>query len=67
MLIKLPENIIIAWLRTEQGKITFFNDFRWSSQLIPRNDLFFLMRGKNVHLAAPKTFFVKETLLSATT
>lgn len=55
-----PATGSFAWIGVEKAECIFLNDFRWSPQLIPWQDLLLLLEGHVVHFPAPKTHFSKD-------
>lgn len=55
-----PATGSFAWIGVEKAECIFLNDFRWSPQLIPWQDLLLLLEGHVVHFPAPKTHFAKD-------
>lgn len=55
-----PATGSFAWIGVEKAECVFLNDFRWSPQLIPWQDLLLLLEGHVVHFPASKTHFSKD-------
>lgn len=55
-----PATGSFAWIGVEKAECIFLNDFRWSPQVIPWQDLLLLLEGQVVHFPAPKTHFAKD-------
>ena len=47
-----PASTTLAWVGTESAEIIFVNDFRWSAQVLPWQDLLLLLEGQPVHFSA---------------
>ncbi|XP_033630881.1 uncharacterized protein LOC117292827, partial [Asterias rubens] len=62
-----PATTTFAWVGAEQSEIIFLNDFRWTSQIIPWQDLLLLLEGQLVHLPAPKSHFAQDLILNKDT
>lgn len=56
-----------AWIGAESAEIFFLNDFRWSSQVLPWQDLLLLLEGAPVHFSAPKTHFAQDIVFEKDT
>lgn len=52
-----PATGTYAWVGIENAEVVFLNDFRWSSQLIPWNELLLMLEGETISISAPKTHF----------
>ena len=49
----------------EKKELMLLNDLRWTPEMIPWSDLLNLLEGQTVHLAAPKTHFTRDIILSS--
>ena len=58
-----PATTTFAWVGAEQAECIFLNDFRWSAQIIPWQDLLLMLEGQPVHLPAPKSHYAKDLVL----
>ena len=58
-----PVTTTFAWVGAEQAECIFLNDFRWSAQIIPWQDLLLMLEGQPVHLPAPKSHYAKDLVL----
>ena len=67
-----PSQSSFNWMGVEKAEIIFLDDFRWSRQLIQRNDLLSLLGGEPLHFPSPKNItnkdicFTKDTPIFAT-
>ena len=57
-----PATGSFGWIGVEKAECIFLNDFRWSLQLTPCQDLLLLLllEGHVVHFPTPKTHFSKD-------
>ena len=55
-----PASTTFAWVGAESAEIIFLNDFRWSAQVLPWQDLLLLLEGQPVHFSAPKTHYAQD-------
>ena len=55
-----------AWLGLYECEVAYFNDFRWSSELIAWNDLVLLLEGQSVHLPRPKNEYATDMCIDRT-
>lgn len=58
-----PAHDKYTWQETENCDVIFLNDFRWSAEIIPWNDLLLLLEGQPVRFPAPKNHRAKDVLL----
>ena len=58
---------MFAWVGAEQAECIFLNDFHWSGQIIPWQDLLLMLEGQPVHLPAPKSHYAKDLVLQNVT
>jgi hypothetical protein len=54
-----------AWIGVDLADVIFLNDFRWSSSLIPWDDLLRLLAGEQVQFARPKNLYATNIILSS--
>ena len=59
-----PATATYAWVGIEQAEAVFLNDFRWSKELIPWNELLLLLEGDTISIPASKTHFRQDLRLS---
>ena len=62
-----PATGTFAWVGAEKAEVIFLNDFRWSPQVLPWQDLLLLLEGQLVHLPAPKSHFAHDLVLDKDT
>ena len=55
-----PASGSFAWVGVQNAECIFWNDFRWSPQVIPWHDLLPMLEGHAVHFPAPKTHFARK-------
>ena len=55
-----PATSTFAWVGAEKKEVIFLNDFRWTAQIIPWQDLLLLLEGQLVHLPAPKSHYAQD-------
>lgn len=55
-----PASTTFAWVGAESAEIIFLNDFRWSAQVLPWQDMLLLLEGQPVHFSAPKTHYAQD-------
>ena len=60
-----PATSTFAWVGAETAEVIFLNDFRWSSQIIPWQDLLLMLEGQMVHLPAPKSHYAQDATLNS--
>ena len=60
-----PSSVKYAFVGIEKCEIVMLNDLRWTPDMISWAELLNLLEGKTVHLAAPKTHFSQDILLSS--
>lgn len=58
-----PATGTYAWVGIEEAEVVFLNDFRWSKQLIPWNELLLMLEGETISIPAPKTHFRQDLRL----
>ena len=56
-----------AWVGAESAEVIFLNDFRWTAQVLPWQDMLFLLEGQPVHLSAPKTHYAQDIIFDKDT
>lgn len=54
-----------AWVGADRAQVILLNDFRWSRDLIPWNDLLLLLEGETVKLPAPKNMYSQDVLINS--
>ena len=59
-----PYSCKYAFVPVEKKELTLLNDLRWTPEMIPWSDFLNLLEGQTVHLAAPKTHFAQDIILS---
>lgn len=59
-----PSSVKYAFVGVQECEIMFLNDLRWTPEMIPWSEFLNLLEGQTVHLAAPKTHFAQDILLS---
>jgi len=62
-----PASTSFAWVGAENTEIIFLNDFRWSAQVLPWQDMLLLLEGQPVHFSAPKTHCVQDIVFDKDT
>ena len=62
-----PASTSFAWVGAENSEIIFLNDFRWSPQLIPWQNMLLLLEGQTIHFSAPKTHHAQDILFDKDT
>jgi len=55
-----PASTTFAWVGAESGEMIFLNNFPWSAQVLPWQDLLLLLEGQPVHFSAPKTHYAQD-------
>ena len=59
-----PSNDKYAWVGADKADIILLQDFRYSKELIPWNDLLLLLEGETVKLPAPKNHFISDVVIA---
>ena len=62
-----PASTTFAWVGAELAEIIFLNDFRWSAQVLPWQDMLLLLEGQPVHFSAPKTHYAQDIVFEKDT
>lgn len=62
-----PASTTFAWVGAESAEVIFLNDFRWTSQVLPWQDMLLLLEGQPVHLSAPKTHYAQDIVFDKDT
>ena len=55
-----PSSSKYAFVGAEKAEVIFMNDLRWSPDMISWQEFLNLLKGQNVHLAAPKSHFSED-------
>ena len=55
-----PSSSKYAFVGAEKAEVIFMNDLRWSPDMISWQEFLNLLKGQNVHLAAPKSDFAED-------
>ena len=58
-----PAEGTYAWIGIENAEVVFLNDFRWSKELIPWNELLLMLEGEPISIPAPKSYFSQDLRL----
>ena len=59
-----PANDKYAWVGADSAEVILLQDFRWSREMIPWNDLLLLLEGETVKLPAPKNQFSSDVIIA---
>ena len=59
-----PSSCKYAFVGAENKELIFLKDLRWSQEMIPWQEFLNLLEGQSVHLAAPKTHYARDTLIT---
>ena len=59
-----PSSSKYAFVGAENKELIFLNDLRWSQEMIPWQEFLNLLEGQSVHLAAPKTHYARDILIT---
>ena len=62
-----PANDKYAWVGADSAEVIVLQDFRWSREMIPWNDLLLLLEGETVKLPAPKNQFSSDVVIEKDT
>ena len=62
-----PANDKYAWVGADSAEAILLQDFRWSREMIPWNDLLLLLEGETVKLAVPNNQFSSDVIISKDT
>ena len=62
-----PANDKYAWVGVDSAEVILLQDFRWSREMIPWNDLLLLLEGETVKLPAPKNQFSSDVIIAKDT
>ena len=62
-----PASTSFAWVGAENAEIIFLNDFRWSAQVLPWQDMLLLLEGQPVHFSVPKTHYAQDVVFDKDT
>ena len=62
-----PASTTFAWVGAEAAEVIFLNDFRWSAQVLPWQDMLLLLEGQPVHFSAPKTHYAQDIVFDKDT
>lgn len=62
-----PANDKYAWVGADSTEVIVLQDFRWSREMIPWNDLLLLLEGETVKLPAPKNQFSSDVVIEKDT
>ena len=62
-----PASTRFSWVGAELAEITFLNDFRWSAQVLPWQNMLLLLEGQPVHFSAPKTHYAQDIVFEKDT
>ena len=62
-----PASKSFAWVGAENAEIIFLNDFRWSAQVLPWQDMLLLLEGQPVHFSVPKTHYAQDIVFDKDT
>lgn len=62
-----PATCTFNWIGVDEKELIILNDFRWSSNLIPWEQLLQLLEGDTVNFPAPKNISAKDISLKADT
>ena len=60
-----PSSCKYAFVGVENKELIFLNDLRWTPEMIPWQEFLNLLEGQSLHLAAPKTHFSQDILLTS--
>lgn len=58
-----PAKGTYAWVGIEKAEVVFLNDFRWTAELIPWNELLLMLEGEQISIPAPKSHFEQDLRL----
>ena len=59
-----PSSSKYAFVGAENKELIFLNDLRWSQEMIAWQEFLNLLEGQSVHLAAPKTHYARDILIT---
>ena len=59
-----PYSCKYAFVGVEKKELMLLNDLQWTPEMIPWSDFLNFLERQTVHLAAPKTHFAQDIILS---
>ena len=59
-----PSGSKYAFVGAKNKELIFLNDLRWSQEMNPWNKFLYLLEGQSIHLAAPKTHYARDILIT---